>query len=263
MLTKLLKYDLKDIYKILIIFYSLAIFFATLTRIFFNIENSLVMNIIGKVCSGVTISMLFNILINNVMRLWARFKSNFYGDEAYLTHTLPVKKSTLYISKILAALFSLFTTVAVAVLALFIAYYSKENMQVIKALLESAGQSFDLSPALFLLIIAFVLFLEFLSAVQCGFSGIILGHKMYRGKIGFSVLYGFIVYSITQVFAVLTVFVAGLFNDDMMLLFTSNQLNSLSVLKTAMTVAIVTYFAISVIVYFVNQKLFNKGVNVE
>ena len=47
MLKKLLKYDLKNAYKILIVFYGLALFFAILTRVFLNIENSLFMNIIG------------------------------------------------------------------------------------------------------------------------------------------------------------------------------------------------------------------------
>ena len=96
MLKKLIKSDLKDVYKILVIFYGLSLFFAILTRLFLSIENSFIMEVIGKICSGVTISMMFNILINNLMRLWVRFKHNFYGDESYLTHTLPVDKKTLY-----------------------------------------------------------------------------------------------------------------------------------------------------------------------
>ena len=37
MLKKLLKYDLKNIFKFLMIFYILALFFGILTRIFLNI----------------------------------------------------------------------------------------------------------------------------------------------------------------------------------------------------------------------------------
>ncbi len=48
MLKKLLKYDLKDMFKFLVIFYSIGLFFAILTRLFLNIENSLIMNIIGQ-----------------------------------------------------------------------------------------------------------------------------------------------------------------------------------------------------------------------
>ena len=45
MLRKLLKYDLKNTFKLLSVFYVLAIFFAILTRIFLSIENSFVMDI--------------------------------------------------------------------------------------------------------------------------------------------------------------------------------------------------------------------------
>ena len=83
MLKKLLKYDLKDIFKLLIVFYILALFFGGMTRLFLSIENSVIMNIIGQVCSGACIAMMFNILINNLMRLWVRFKQNLYGDESY------------------------------------------------------------------------------------------------------------------------------------------------------------------------------------
>ena len=107
MLKKLLKYDLENIFKFLIIFYSLALFFAILTRIFFSIDNSLVMNLLGHVTSGTAISMMCSIVINNLMRLWVRFKSNFYGDESYLTHTLPVDKKTLYLSKTLSSILTI------------------------------------------------------------------------------------------------------------------------------------------------------------
>ena len=135
MLRKLLKYDLKNTFKLLSVFYVLAIFFAILTRIFLSIENSFVMDIIGKICSGTTIALMFNILINSIMRAWVRFKQSLYGDESYLTHTLPIDKKTLYNSKILTSLITLFISIAMIALTLFIAYYSKENIVLLKNLL--------------------------------------------------------------------------------------------------------------------------------
>ena len=90
MLGKLLKYDLKWTYKLLIVFYLLAIFFAILGRILTDIENSFILNIIGKICIGTTVAMIVNIIINSLMRSWVRFTRNLYKDECYLTHTLPV-----------------------------------------------------------------------------------------------------------------------------------------------------------------------------
>ena len=42
MLKKLLKYDLQNVNKVLVIFYSLSLFFAILTRIFLSIDNSFI-----------------------------------------------------------------------------------------------------------------------------------------------------------------------------------------------------------------------------
>ena len=49
MLNKLLKYDLKYMIKNMSIFYILSIFFAITTRILFNIEQSVIINIIGQI----------------------------------------------------------------------------------------------------------------------------------------------------------------------------------------------------------------------
>lgn len=263
MLGKLLKYDIKSIIKFLCIFYSLAVFFGILTRIFLGIENSLVMNIIGQICQGTAISMMFSIVINNLMRMWVRFKTNLYGDESYLTHTLPINRKTVYISKILAAVITLFISVAVITLTLFIAYYSKENLEFIKNLLLPIADSYDTSVTWFIMAIMLVLFLEFVNILQCGFTGIILGHRMNSAKIGFSVLYGFIVYIISQIFVLLAVFVVALFNKDFMNLFVTNEVLNVSVLKTAVYIAIIGYALISAVGCVVNVKLFEKGVNVD
>ena len=76
MLKKLLKYDLEWCFKTLIIFYILAIFFSVITRIVESMEQTLIVLIIDKICSGVVIAMLINIVINCFMRNWVRFIRN-------------------------------------------------------------------------------------------------------------------------------------------------------------------------------------------
>ena len=263
MLKKLLKYDLKNIFKILIIFYSLALFFGTLTRLFFSIENSLIMDIIAKICSGTTIAMMFNILINNMMRLWVTFKNNLYGDESYLTHTLPIEKKTLYLSKILTALITLFTSVIVIGLTLFVAYYSKENLELVKSMLLPLANIYGSTVMKILLSFLFVFFLEFTNVLQAGFSGIILGHKMNNLKTLYSVLYGFVVYTFTQIFTLIAMFVVALFNKDFMNLFYTTEIINVDMVKLIIYLAIIIYTVILVILYLVNVKLFSKGVNVD
>ena len=73
MLNKLLKYDLKYMIKNMSIFYILSIFFALTTRIFFGLEQSVIVKIIGQISLGCMFSMVASALINTIMRSWVRF----------------------------------------------------------------------------------------------------------------------------------------------------------------------------------------------
>lgn len=263
MLKKVLKYDLKSMFKFLIKFYSLSIFFAILTRIFLNIENSFLMNIIGQICTGATIAMVFNILINNIIRFWVKFKQVLYGDESYLTHTLPIKKKTIYLSKIITAIITLFTSIIVIALTLFIAYYSKETIEIIKNFLLPFADIYGSDIIPILLVLFFILFLEFANILQIGFSGIILGHKMNNSKTGYSILFGFIVYMISQTIMLLMLFIMALFNSDIMNLFITNEMINMDSIKTVIYASSIIYSIILTVSYIVNVKLFNQGVNVD
>lgn len=263
MLKKLLKYDLESVYRVLIVFYALSLFFAVLTRVFLSIENSFIMNIIGKICSGTTIAMIFNILINNLMRLWVRFKQNFYGDESYLTHTLPIDKKTLYLSKTLASIITLFSSLSVIVLSLFVAYYSKENIEIIKNLLLPLATIYDSTVISIILAFVFVCFLEIMNMLQSGYVGIVLGHRKNNNKMMFSILFGFFTYLLTQVFALIVVFMVALFNKDLMNLFYTMESLNVDMIKFVIYLAIVIYLLNIFVLYFVNSKLFSKGVNID
>ena len=262
MLKKLIKYDLKYVFKILIVFYLLSLFFALLTRIFFSIENSFLFNVIAQITSGVTISMIFNILINNLMRLWSRFKNNFYSDESYLTHTLPIDKKTLYLSKILTVI-SLFLSFLVITLTLFIAYYSNSLIESIKSILLPLANVYNSSVIIILLTFIFILFLEFSNILQCGFTGLILGHKKNNNKLAYSVLYSFITFIVSQMFVLLTTFILALFNKDILNLIYTKEVISIESTKIIIYFSIVLYTIILIILNFINIKLFKQGVNVE
>lgn len=263
MLGKLIKYDLKNTQKFMCIFYSLCIVFAIFTRIFLNIENSLIFNIIGRICSGTMIAMIANIIINNLMRYWVRFKNNLFGDEAYLTHTLPVKKSNIYSSKFVSALISLFIGIVVIIIGLFISYYSKENLEVVKNFILPFADIMNSSIVKILFAFFFIFFLESFCILESGYTGIILGHRMNTAKIGFSVLFGFLTYMATQTFAIIVLFISALFNDGIMNLFHTVDVIDIDLVKTIIWIASFVYIVSIVVIYFVNIKLLKQGVNVD
>ena len=263
MLSKLLKYDLKWVYKLVVIFYILAFIFSVIGRALGEIENSLVFNIVSQIAFGFAISMIVSSLINSLMRLWVRFVRNVYKDESYLTHTLPVEKKAIYSSKVIAGLVCIFTTTIVAIVCLFICYYSEANMQVLKSLLELAATTYNTTVLNLLLLIAVVIFLEIVYVLLIGFVGIILGHKSNKNKMVRSIVIGFVLYFVFQALTLGLIVVYGLFNPEVMNLINTTDIVNVTAIKSVMYAGIVIYIIYIIYLYWLGQKHLKKGVNVE
>lgn len=263
MLTKLLKYDLKYMIKNMAVFYILAIFFGITTRILFSLNQTVMVNIIAQISVGCMIAMVANILINTVMRSWVRFRDFVYKDEAYLTHTLPVTKNDIYNSTFIKTLIFAIIGFLVILISLFIAYYTKDRWILLKDFINNLSTGLNINTISFVISIVAILFLEILNAIQSGFLGIIFGYKRNNNKIGFSVLFGFIIYLLSQSAVLLSVFIVGLFNTDIMELFKSNMILNNNTLKALILLAIVIYSLIIGIMNIICKKELNKGVNLE
>ena len=264
MLIKLLKYDLKYMIKNMSVFYILSIFFAITTRLLSLPEQTVIISILSKISSGCMIAMIANIVINVMMRSWVRFRDSLYKDEAYLTHTLPVTKNDLYNSKFIQTLIFFFIGFVIILLSLFVAYYTQDSWQVIKEYIKTITIGFNMSTAFFITIAIVLIFLELFNAIQCGFLGIILGYKRNNGKIGFSVLFGFIIYLVAQTLVLGLVFVYGLFDTTVMELFKSGTISiDVNAFKVLAIVSSILYLIIIFSMSIIGKKLLNKGVNIE
>ena len=262
MLKKLLKYDLEWCYKPLIVFYILAIFFAIITRVIESFEQTLILVIIDKICSGITIAMIINILINCFMRNWARFVKNIYKDESYLTHTLPVTKNKIYLSKVLTAIITLITSSIVIVSCVAIVFLNENSWSLLKTSLEDSAISLNCSIPSLIIVLVITVFFEFLFMIMSGILGIIIGHRSNNHKIVKSIIFGFGIYMAFSNISLLVIYIVGLINSDIMSVF-NNIVVSSTALKSIMMMGIFIYAIYTCIVYFVGNKLLNKGVNVD
>lgn len=104
------------------------------------------------------------------------------------------------------------------------------------------------------------IFFEFLFMMMCGILGIIIGHKSNNLKIVKSILIGFAIYMILSFMSLGALFVAGLLNSDIMSLFNNIEVSS-NALKSMMLVGILVYAVYNLGIYFIGNKLLNKGVN--
>lgn len=263
MLGKLLKYDLKWVYKVVIVFYILAFIFSVIGRGLSTIKNSLVFSVVTQITFGIAISMMVSSLINCLMRLWARFIRNVYKDESYLTHTLPVEKKTIYASKVISAIICVFTTVVVAIVCLFICYYSEANMQLLKSMLELAAGTYNTTVLNLLLLISFVAFLEIMFIVLIGYTGIILGHKSNQNKMLKTLIISFALYLLTQLLTLVLIFIFGLFNSNVMNLINTTDIVNVDAIRYVMYAGIGIYIVYILFYYILGKKQLEKGVNVE
>ena len=264
MLGKMLKYDLKWVFSLISVFYILALIFAILARLTLLIEDSFVFSIIYKILSSTSVSMLVSSFINVITRSFVRFTRSVYGDESYLTHTLPVSKTCVFYSKVLTGIIVSLTSVIVALICLYLCYYSKELFEAIKLVLTSSSATLDVSVPTYILLFFLVVFLEFLYILFNGFAGIIIGHRFNQNKIGMSFLFGFIIYSIFQCIMLGGMFIyASLFSDQLLELFTSSSVSSMSAVKVIFITTCVLYGIFDVIILFIGKYQLDKGINVD
>ena len=118
MLSKILKQDLKSFLPLWLFFSAIALGASTLLGpslnmvIYYNNAAVLVLGVLGFTLS---VAVLSGYMIATVVFVGIRFYQNFYTDEGYLTFTLPVKRSTLYLSKVLSGSIFVFSSLAVVI----------------------------------------------------------------------------------------------------------------------------------------------------
>ncbi len=265
MLKKLYKYDLKDgLGKVIIIYSLLSLSAAAFVRIFEPFrEKSAFLSFMSGFFVGLTISMMCSLIINVLIRSWVLFGEDFYKDRSYLTHTLPVTKTELYSSKILASATSMILSFIVVMVAIFIAFYSKENLAFLRQFLEKTADMYDTSVVSVIVTALILIFFQMLCLLQAGFIGELFGYKRASSKAGFSILFGAIAYLASQGCMLVGLLMSAAISPKLRVIFTQPQVTDISVIKMVMYIGIALYIVILVVGYFVALKIFKKGVNVE
>lgn len=262
MLSKLLKYDLKWLYKTIGIFYLLSFVFSLIVRGLSLLDKTFVVNSLTFMFKISAIGMIVATVIITVARLWTRFIKNVYKDESYLTHTLPVTKKDIYLSKVLSVVITSITTVLVTIICLLICYHSKESCDFIKQSLGLVENTVDFEFVKMLVIMSFVLVLELIIVTLNGYTGIILGFKSNRNKMLKTLIYGFISYLVTMVITLLIVYSSSLINNDVMILIKDN-VGDVGTIKTLLSIIAIMYTFFIFIFYFFGKNKLEEGINID
>lgn len=264
MLKKVLKYDLKFVLDALLPLLLMEFILALLTRGLSALAaDSAIIKFFVSTFQLTLIILAVTVLITSFTRNWIRLARNLYGDEAYLTHTLPVEKSIIYQAKFLNALLSVLIAVLADAACLLIVYYSPDSAKLLITSLNLTADVYQIN--LFGLCAAMItlIALEMLCLLLSGYTGIIVGHRSLEQRSLKSTLYSFGFYLGSQSAILLIILVIALFDHPLLMLFTSSQITDLAVLKTVIAIAGGGYLLICFLYYCIDQRLLAKGLNVD
>lgn len=282
MLAKLIKYDLKFIFKTVSVFIILLFIGVILHNLTSYDYTPTFLDASGQVFGGdpdapviiqflhtffynAVITFAIALVINSLTRTWQRFRNNFYGDEAYLTHTLPLPRQTLWAAKVCTGVLISIIIIAAIALACILLSLTPTG----QGLIGGFGVA-DGTPTyycVYTLCIAVQLFF----IILCGYTGIIIARRFSSSRPGLrSVLWGLLVYLLSSTILVGLTFIWSHFDADIhTLLFgvhpsihTDPATNMNIVIKTLFAFSLV-YILNSTILYFVDRKLLQRSINLE
>ena len=261
MLGKLLKNDLKKNMRWMWVLFVATILFAGLTRGVKELGNSIAFfKILSILFDSIAYALIVNCLVQPFLRGFLNLTRSLYGDESYLTHTLPATKNQIINSKFLTVLIEVLLGFIVLIISLLIMFASNTLFPTIKFLLSMiiVGE-FSLFWVLTLFIVLIIV--EFLMFISIIYFSVVIAYKQKEKR----VLKAFL-YTAAFAFVSLTVLsvamVVVLLINNVNLTSTMLTLSSGAFLSIVLT-GIIVYSAVITLFYFLTKKEFNKGVNVD
>lgn len=264
MLGKLFKYDFKWIInKAMIIYFSLTIIFALITKFVETLEMTTIVTIIDKILVGILISCFFSTFITCLIRIWVRFNCNIYKDESYLTHTLPVTKGKIFKAKILVSFLAIVLSLFVILGCLAFVFLNETTISLLKDMYNEYKMVFGESTLILLIAsVILIVILEVFYMMQCGVFGLILGNRANNLKMLRSILIGLMLYAMISGLSLVALYIIAQFNPTIMELYTTDM-PSIDSIKQLVWISLGMYFVYNVVLYFASKKLLEKGVNVD
>jgi len=261
MLSKLFKYDFKWMTKVTYIYALILIVISIALKIVESVDQTFLLVILDKILVSMFISCIVSILLTSSIRIWVRFINNFYKDESYLTHTLPVTKNELFNSKVLAGICSLLLSALVIVACLAFIYLNKSSIESLKMMWDSLVAAYNsVFAVLFVVGLVLLIILEIIYIMMAGVLGITIGHRSNNFKMVKSIAVGLISYGLLSAMSLgVIAIVSKIIDYDII----GNGFPSMNYLIGVGSAGLVVYVIYDIVYYLIAKKVFNKGVNVD
>ena len=182
MLKKLLKYDLKALYKSLIPIYATTLILSVTMKILDIIQEKItIFSFMYGFTLMVFILALFVTFLYTFFVSVRHYYNNILKDAAYLTHTLPVGKGPLVLSQCIAAFITFTTSILIIVVALLIPFYRVDLVKDVLTLLALGIEGVE--KPLYYMSLFVVLMLSYIEYIVAFMLALSLGHSKISNKI--------------------------------------------------------------------------------
>lgn len=265
MLTKLLKYDLKNLFKKLLPIYLVSLAICAVTDIMLIITDKVpALNFISAIMLFLSILLIILTPIAAFVDSIIDFNNKLVKDEGYLIHTLPVKKSSIVLSKLITSFIIFVSSIIssiISLIALTISHYDyygtvlNQIGNIINSVINSMG-------LLFVILIITSMIIGYILILINIFASISLGQIHNGNKTLFAIIYFIVTYYIMQIISSLFILVPTFLNKD---LWAEIQMDTppVDTLNLFLGLSIVLNIAFIIIFYIITTKVLDKKLNLE
>ena len=259
MLGKILKYDLKWIFKQALYLYPILLVDVLLIAILPEHSESNFIDFLRGFAEGVYAGFIAVFFVTTLKLAWTRMSRNMYGDEAYLTRTLPTSIGTIFSAKVLAGIIFLLTNIVFCLVATTIAYPDLWSM-----ISEFSGLIF--MPTFLVILVAFVtFFVQGLFLMMAGFLGITIGYRFRNQHFTWSAVIGAGIYFIGGALLVVAeLIISACFNENLLNFFIPYRSNDpISAVRDFFLIAMTGYVIYNIGCYIAGRLLQKRGADID
>ena len=259
MLGKLMKYEFKYYFKLLTPIYIFTLFSGLLIKL-----CSMIMDKVSELRIPLSMVIFISVLAIIFLPFYAfavsikRFYTTVVKDEGYLTNTLPVKKSSIVLSKLFTSTIASLLACVVSILSVLIVASTESN--VFKPLIDGFVEFYKYDALLVILIPIYGL-VGYIFVVLVIYASIALGQK-HNNKLRSSIIYGIILYFVNQIILSFFVWVFSNISPDIIKKMEETYPPK-DLLNIFLSVFIVIYILICYAHYKVTTYNLNKNLNLD
>ena len=215
MLSKLLKYDFKNLYKTLLPIYLITVVITILTVILNNLSDTsnLFSTLNGlMILSYVVILMV--LMVGTFFLSIRDFYLDFATERGYLINTLPVKKSTIITSKFITGVTTMITSFVVMFISILILVIGNGEWSSFANGIADIFKNIPTDGVVMLILMSVLMIVAYISGLAVCFLSIALGQLKNTNKLGFSFLAYIILYIIYEMYFTFSLTFIGTISSD-------------------------------------------------